>query len=157
MPRLPRPFLMRKVHRSALVPYSDEEMFRLVDDVEAYPEFLPWCSDAVVERDEGDTVVATLELRKGGVSRRFTTRNTRRTWSAIDLALVGGPFRHLSGGWRFRDLRDEGCKVSLELEFAFDSRLVDMMFGPFFEETCNSLVDAFTRRAAQVYGSRSDG
>ena len=95
----------------------------------------------------------------GGISRRFTTRNTRKPYSAIDLSLVGGPFRHLSGGWRFRELgRDAGeagCKVSLELGFAFDSRLVDMMFGPFFEETCNSLVDAFTRRAAAAISSPS--
>lgn len=140
-------------------------MFRLVDDVASYPEFLPWCSEAIVEREEADTQVATLELQKGGLRRRFTTFNTRSPYSAIDIALAGGPFRRLSGGWRFRDLaphapgeddvRDdsEGCKVSLELEFAFDSRLVDMMFGPFFEETCNSLVDAFTRRAAEVYGA----
>lgn len=151
---------MRKVSRSALVPYSANEMFRLVDDVAAYPEFLPWCADAVIEREEGETMVATLELHKSGMSRRFTTRNIRKPHSAIDLSLVGGPFRHLSGGWRFtglgRDPGEDGCKVSLELEFAFDSRLVDMMFGPFFEETCNSLVDAFTRRAADVYGERRE-
>lgn len=151
---------MRRVDRSALVPYSAEEMFRLVDDVPAYPEFLPWCSDAVIEREEGDTMLATLELHKGGISRRFTTRNTRKPHSSIDLSLVGGPFRHLSGGWRFRELGrnlgEDGCRVSLELEFAFDSRLVDMMFGPFFEQTCNSLVDAFTRRAAEVYGERKE-
>jgi len=143
---------MRKVERSAIVPYSAEEMFRLVDDVASYPDFLPWCSDAVIERQDGETMVATLELHKGGMSRRFTTCNTRTPYSAIELALAGGPFRRLSGGWRFHDLGQQGCKVSLELEFAFDSRLVDMMFGPFFEETCNSLVDAFTQRAADVYG-----
>jgi ribosome-associated toxin RatA of RatAB toxin-antitoxin module len=129
-------------------------MFRLVDDVESYPDFLPWCSDAVIEKREEDATVATVELHKGGISKRFTTRNTRTPSSAIDLDLVGGPFRRLSGGWRFQDLGEGGCKVSLELEFAFDNRLVDMMFGPFFEDTCNSLVDAFTRRAAEVYGSR---
>lgn len=145
---------MRRIDRSTLVPYSSREMFRLVDDVESYPDFLPWCSDAVIERQEGDTIVATLELHKGGMTKRFTTRNTRNPYSAIDLALVGGPFRSLAGGWRFRDLGEEGCRVSLELAFAFDSRLVDMVFGPFFEDICKSLVDAFTRRAEEVYGSR---
>jgi ribosome-associated toxin RatA of RatAB toxin-antitoxin module len=145
---------MRKVARSALVPYSCREMFSLVDDVESYPDFLPWCSGAVIERQEDDTIVATLQLHKSGMTKSFTTRNTRSPPSAIDLALVGGPFRSLAGGWRFRDCGEGGCKVSLELEFAFDNRLVDMMFGPFFEETCKSLVDAFTRRAADVYGSR---
>jgi ribosome-associated toxin RatA of RatAB toxin-antitoxin module len=129
-------------------------MFRLVDDVESYPDFLPWCSDAVIEEQENDATVATLELHKSGMTKRFTTRNSRRPYSAIDLALVGGPFRHLAGGWRFRDLGEGGCEVSLDVEFAFDNRLVDMMVGPFFEDTCKSLVDAFVRRAAEVYGSR---
>lgn len=145
---------MRKVNRSALVPYSAQEMFGLVDDIESYPEFLPWCSQASVDERVGDTVIATLELHKGAMRRRFTTRNTRSEHNAIDIALVGGPFRRLAGGWRFRELGDGGSKVSLELEFAFDSKLVDMAFGPFFEDTCNSLVDAFTRRAVEVYGGR---
>ena len=143
---------MREVRRTALVPYSAKEMFELVDDVEAYPEFLPWCNDAAVQsRDEG-TVLATLELHKGGVSKHFTTRNTLKPFEAIDMALVDGPFRHLDGGWRFRDIADDGCEVSLELEFEFDSRVVDLMFGRFFEDILSALVDAFTRRAAAVYG-----
>lgn len=143
---------MRKVRRSAIVPHTAAEMFQLVDDVEAYPEFLPWCHDAKVESDTGDTVVATLELHRGSVSRHFTTRNTRRPHEAIDMQLVEGPFRHLAGGWRFRDLAGEGCEVTLELEFDFDSRVVDLVFGRFFEDTLKALVDAFTRRAAAVYG-----
>lgn len=145
---------MRKVQRSALVPYTAEEMFRLVDDVESYPEFLPWCNDACIDSRNGDDIEATLELHKGGVSNHFTTLNRRREFESIDLSLVGGPFRHLEGGWRFQDLGDKGCKVSLDLEFQFESKLVDMMFGGFFEETCNSLVDAFTKRAVSVYGAR---
>ena len=143
---------MREVRRTALVPYSAKEMFELVDDVEAYPEFLPWCNDASVQSRNDDTVVATLELHKGGVSKHFTTRNTLKPFEAIDMALVDGPFRHLDGGWRFRDITDDGCEVSLELEFEFDSRVVDVMFGRFFEDILSALVDAFTRRAAAVYG-----
>jgi len=127
-------------------------MFELVDDVASYPEFLPWCNHAEVHERTDGTVEATLELHKGAVSNHFTTRNTLHRPNAIDLALVGGPFRHLQGGWRFGDLGAGGSKVSLELEFQFDSRLVDLMFGSFFEDTCNSLVDAFTRRAEAVYG-----
>lgn len=129
-------------------------MFLLVDDVESYPEFLPWCNDAEEHHRTPESVEATLELHKGSMSSHFTTRNTRHEYEAIDLALIGGPFRHLEGGWRFRDLGDTGCKVLLELDFEFESRMVDFMFGPFFEETCNSLVDAFTRRAEAVYGGR---
>lgn len=142
---------MHSVHRSALVPYSAEQMFRLVDDVEAYPRFLPWCHDARIEREYGDIIEASLELKKGALRKRFTTRNTRRAHEAIELELLGGPFRALDGGWRFLGLGDAGCKVSLDLEFAFESRALEVVLGSFFEQTCNSLVDAFTRRARTVY------
>jgi ribosome-associated toxin RatA of RatAB toxin-antitoxin module len=127
-------------------------MFALVDDVESYPEFLPWCHHAEVRNRSDDSVEATLELHKGAISKTFTTRNRKCEFTSIDLTLVDGPFKHLSGGWRFKDLGDEGSKVSLELDFEFKSRVVDMMFGSFFEETCNSLVAAFSKRAAEVYG-----
>ncbi len=145
---------MRKVNRSALVPYTAREMFVLVDDVESYPKFLPWCNDAEVHNRTEDTVEATLELHKGSVSNHFTTLNTRHEFDLIELALVGGPFRHLAGGWHFTDLGDAGCKVALELDFEFESMLIDMMFGAVFEQTCNSLVDAFTKRAQDVFGAR---
>ncbi len=144
---------MRSVKRSALVPYKAQQMFGLVDDVAAYPEFLPWCHSAEVHSRSDEVVEATLELQKGAISKKFTTRNSRCEFEAIDLALVGGPFKHLRGGWRFTDLGDAGSKVSLDLEFEFESRLTDLMFGTFFEEICNSLVDAFSRRAAVVFGS----
>jgi ribosome-associated toxin RatA of RatAB toxin-antitoxin module len=145
---------MRSVNRTALVPYRASEMFDLVDDVERYADFLPWCNHSEVLKRDGDVVEATLELHKGAVSKTFTTRNTRNQGEAIDIALLGGPFRHLAGGWRFQSLGEQGSKVSLELDFEFESRMVDMLFGAFFEDTCNSLVDAFTRRATEVYGSR---
>lgn len=145
---------MRKVKRSALVPHSAKEMFELVDDVAAYPEFLPWCNDADVKSRTDETVIATLELHKGSISKHFTTRNTLHRFDAIDMALIDGPFRHLEGGWHFRDIADDGCEVSLELEFEFDNRLVDMMFGRYFEDTLKALVDAFTQRAATIYGKQ---
>lgn len=129
-------------------------MFVLVDDVESYPKFLPWCNDAEVRNRTGTTVEATLELHKGSLSNHFTTLNTRYEFERIDLALVGGPFRHLSGGWRFIELGQDGCKVALELDFEFENKFVDMMFGAYFEETCNSLVDAFTKRAREIFGAR---
>jgi ribosome-associated toxin RatA of RatAB toxin-antitoxin module len=129
-------------------------MYQLVGDVGAYSEFLPWCNRSEILSRDGDTVEASLELHKGSVSKSFTTRNTHHLDQAIDLSLIGGPFRHLEGGWRFEPLGEEGCKVSLELDFEFESRMVDMLFGSFFEDTCNSLVDAFTTRAADVFGER---
>jgi len=129
-------------------------MFTLVDDVEAYPEFLPWCNDTEVHKRTDNVVDATLELHKGSLSNHFTTRNTRHEFESIEIALIGGPFRQLQGGWRFTEIGEEGCKVTLELEFAFENMFIDMMFGALFEDTCNSLVDAFTKRAQVVYGAR---
>ena len=126
-------------------------MFELVDDVDSYSTFLPWCNRSAVLSRNAATVDAMVELQKGGISKEFTTRNTRDEFDSIQLSLLGGPFCTLAGGWRFEQLGEEGCKVTLELVFEFESRVVDMMFGAFFEDTCNSLVDAFTRRAADVY------
>jgi ribosome-associated toxin RatA of RatAB toxin-antitoxin module len=120
--------------------------------VESYPSFLPWCNDAVVHSRQDNVVEATLELHRGGISKRFRTRNAMTPCEAMDLSLVNGPFRHFSGGWRFRQLGDEGSKVSLHIEFEFDSRLLDLMIGAYFEEICNRLVDAFTKRAGEIYG-----
>ncbi len=142
---------MRKVSRSALVPYSAAEMFVLVDDIESYPSFLPWCGGAVVHKRDGNIVEATLDLQRGGISKSFTTRNTLQQDRSIALALIGGPFKQLSGGWSFQQLGDSGSKVSLDLEFEFENPMTDVLLGSFFEEICNSLVDSFTRRAADVY------
>jgi len=129
-------------------------MFVLVDDVETYPEYLPWCKSSEILQRTDEVVQATLELQKGAMSNKFTTRNARNEFDSIDITLVGGPFRHLEGGWVFADLGAQGSKVALNLDFEFESMLVDMMFGTFFEETCNSMVDSFTNRAAEIFGSR---
>jgi ribosome-associated toxin RatA of RatAB toxin-antitoxin module len=142
---------MRKVSRSALVPYSAVDMYALVEDVDSYPSFLPWCNDVEVHFREGNVVEATLELHRGKISKRFRTRNTMHPTDSMELSLVRGPFRHLSGGWRFQALGDAGSKVSLDLDFEFDSRVLDMVIGAYFEDMCNHLVDAFTQRAKAVY------
>ena len=142
---------MHKVSRSALVPYTAAQMYTLVKDVEAYPSFLPWCNDAEVHIREPDFLEASLELHRHGISRRFRTRNPLRENEALGIELVGGPFRHLSGGWLFESLGDEGSKVSLDIAFEFESRTLEVIFGRFFEKTCNSLVYSFTERAATIY------
>ena len=142
---------MHKVSRSALVPYTAAQMYALVKDVEAYPSFLPWCNDAEVHIREPDFLEASLELHRHGISRRFRTRNPLRENEALGIELVGGPFRHLSGGWLFESLGDEGSKVSLDIAFEFESRTLEVIFGRFFEKTCNSLVHSFTERAATIY------
>lgn len=145
---------MRKVSRSALVPYTAAQMYALVKDVEAYPSFLPWCNDAQVHVRQPDFIEASLELHRRGISKRFRTRNALQENVSLGIELLGGPFRHLSGGWQFQQLGDAGSKVSLELEFEFENRATDLIFGRFFESTCNSLVDSFTNRAAHMYLGR---
>lgn len=142
---------MRKVSRNAIVPYSAAQMYGLVKDVEAYPSFLPWCNDAEVHVREPEFIEASLELHHHGISKRFRTRNALQENVSLGIELLGGPFRELSGGWQFQPLGDAGSKVSLELQFEFESRTTDIIFGRFFEKTCNALVDSFTRRAAKIY------
>lgn len=144
---------MRKVRRSALVQHSASDMFSLVEDIESYPGFLPWCKSAVIHSRDNDVVEATLELQRGELSKHFRTRNSATGNESIEMTLVDGPFRHLAGRWTFTQLGEAGSKVELDLDFEFSSSVVDVLFGPFFEETCNSLVDAFTRRADDVFAT----
>lgn len=144
---------MREIHRSALVQYPAAEMYRLVNDVESYPDFLPWCRDAqVVVRGE-DSVEATLEFARSGLHRRFTTHNRLDPGRAIDMQLASGPFRVLAGAWTFRALEEQGSKVALDLRFEFASRLLEAVFAPVFAEVMNSLVDAFVQRARELYAA----
>ena len=143
---------MANIHKSALVPYSAADMFNLVNDVESYPQFLPWCrSTRVLSRDE-DEVRASIEVAKGGIHKSFTTCNRLQPHKMIEIRLIEGPFKHLEGFWRFQSLRDAGCKVSLDMDFEFANTLLRMTVGPVFSQIANSMVDAFCRRAVQVYG-----
>jgi ribosome-associated toxin RatA of RatAB toxin-antitoxin module len=124
----------------------------LVEDFLAYPDFLPWCTGATLHFRDDETIEASLELQRSGIKKSFTTRNTLQPGVAMGIALVGGPFRHLAGGWLFEQLGEEGSKVSLELDFEFENRVTDALFGRYFESTCNSLIDSFTQRAHEIYG-----
>jgi ribosome-associated toxin RatA of RatAB toxin-antitoxin module len=126
-------------------------MYALVEDFLAYPEFLPWCTGATLHFRDGDTIEASLQLQRSGVKKSFRTRNTLQPGVAMGIALVGGPFRHLAGGWLFEQLGDDGSKVSLQLDFEFENRVTDTLFGRYFETTCNSLIDSFTQRAHKIY------
>ncbi len=142
---------MRRVDREALVPFSARQMFDLVDDVESYPQFLPWCRAARVLERRPEEIVAMLQIHKGALHTKFTTRNRREPPQAIHLSLVEGPFRSLDGEWRFDQIADKGCRVSLALRFAFANALNAWLLEPVFEHTCATLVDAFVKRARAVY------
>ena len=143
---------MPSVSRHALVAYSAAEMFALVDDIESYPQFLPWCRSTRIISRSDDEVRATLEMAKGALSKSFSTCNRLQANKMIEIRLLDGPFRHLEGFWRFEPLADEACKVSLDLEFEFSSRLLQMTVGPLFSQIADTMVDAFCKRARQVYG-----
>lgn len=145
---------MATVKKSALVLYSTAEMYALVDDIEAYPQFLPWCrSTRILSRNEYE-VRATIEMVKGGIHKSFTTCNRMQKHKMIDIRLLEGPFKRLEGYWRFEPLRSDASKVSLDLEFEFASTLLRVAVEPIFKQITNSLVDAFCKRAIDLYGKR---
>jgi ribosome-associated toxin RatA of RatAB toxin-antitoxin module len=141
-----------KINKSALVPYSAEQMYDLVDNIPAYAEFLPWCQSAEeLQRNENE-VQGSLFIAHSGLKKSFTTRNTLDKPNRITMNLVEGPFKHLQGVWTFSPLGDEGCKVTLDMNFEFSSKLMGLTFGPVFSHMANSLVDAFVQRANDIYG-----
>jgi len=143
---------MANVSRSALVAYSAESMFDLINDVQLYPEFIPGCSETKVLEQDNDNMIASLLISKAGVRQWFTTRNTLKRGEFIQMDLVDGPFSQLTGGWTIKSLSESGCKIELNLDFAFSSKLVEMAFGRVFNSIAANMVVAFTERAKQVYG-----
>jgi ribosome-associated toxin RatA of RatAB toxin-antitoxin module len=146
---------MQTINRSALVPFGADQMFRLVDDIAAYPQFLPWCksSNEIERRENG--VKASIEISKAGLHKTFTTDNINLKNECIEMKLVEGPFKHLQGFWRFQQFDDKACKVSLNIEFEFASKILDKTMGPIFGQICNTLVEAFVKRAQDLYGRRN--
>lgn len=142
---------MTVVKKSRTVPYTCEQMYNLVNDIERYGEFLPYFSSSVVHHRDEDEVQATLNVTAVGMSKSFTTRNLLQANKMIELRLVDGPFSHLEGFWRF-DETPEGCLISFDLEFEFAGRMFSMLLGPVFEQVTDTMVDAFCDRAKALYG-----
>jgi ribosome-associated toxin RatA of RatAB toxin-antitoxin module len=144
---------MKRIARSAIVEHSAAEMYALVEDIEVYPRFLPWCVAATVhERDAGRTK-ATLTIGVGGLRHSFTTLNENRPGEAIDMHLVEGPFRRFEGQWRFAPLSPRACRIEFTLEYEFSRRALGRLLAPLFDGIADSMVEAFVRRAAEVYES----
>ena len=142
---------MKRIARSAIVEHSAQEMFALVDDIESYPRFLPWCTAAAVEERTPSSVRATLTAGMRGLRQSFTTQNDLQPGEAIHMRLVKGPFRRFSGSWRFRPLSPEACSVDFALEYELAGPLARLL-EPLFDRIADTMVDAFTRRAAELYG-----
>ena len=142
---------MTQVNRSALVLHSAQQMFEIVNDVLAYPDFLPWCAKTELLFEDEQQMEATLYLAKAGLKYSFTTHNNLVRHNRIELELVEGPFSQLSGYWTFEALSDEACKVSLSLGFEFEGKLKNLAMSKVFNQVATTLVDAFVQRADAVY------
>lgn len=153
---------MKPVQKSVLLWYSPAEMYRLVTDVEAYPQFLPWCAKAQVLDRQPDGLTAKLDLQFAGVRTHFSTRNTHTENERVQVQLVEGPFSHLVGDWQFKPLRRPGietaeanaCKIVFEMRYAFANAAFEALLAPVFGKVAESLVDRFVARAEQLYGPR---
>ena len=143
---------MREVRRSALLPYTSAQIYGLVADVRRYPEFLPWCTSAAVLAEEGEFVTASLGLARGLARASFTTRNRLIPERSVEMHLVEGPFSQLEGRWDFWPIESAGTRVELMVRFATRGVIGALALEPAFEQICNQLVDAFGRRAKQVFG-----
>jgi ribosome-associated toxin RatA of RatAB toxin-antitoxin module len=142
---------MKRIERSAIVEHSCTEMFRLVDDIESYPRFLPWCAEARVQ-PMGNEKRATLTASVGALRQSFTTRNRNHPPGSIDMALLEGPFRQFAAAWRFQPLSTTACEIRFSLEYEFSSKALGKLLEPLFEHIADTMVDAFTRRADEVHG-----
>jgi ribosome-associated toxin RatA of RatAB toxin-antitoxin module len=141
---------MRSVRKSVLVPYSAVQMFELVDRVELYPQFLPWCGGTQVLEQGENRKTARIDIDYHGVRAHFTTDNVNDPPRSIVVTLKDGPFRHLHGEWRFIALSEHGCKVEFDLAYEFATSLLDRVIGPVFSHIANTFIDAFVRRAESL-------
>lgn len=145
---------MSSINKMKIVPFTQQQMFDLVNDVKRYQEFVPWCVSSRVLSEDEDEIRATLEFSGKGFSKSFTTLNRLQPHKMVEIRLIDGPFRHLEGFWQFDPVSEEKSKVSLDLEFEFSSRLLGMMFGPLFNQVAINLVDSFCSRATDIYGNK---
>ena len=143
---------MAVVRKSVFLGYSAEQMYALVNQVEDYPQFLPWCGGVNVKQREPDRLVATLAINYHGVKHAFTTENTNAPPTLIMMTLIEGPFKHLDGTWSFKPLRADACKIEFELHYEFSSKMLEQIIGPVFGMIANSFVESFCKRAEVVYG-----
>lgn len=143
---------MRKIIRDAIVPYSEAQMYALVDRVEDYAQFLPWCAKTSVFSRSSDEVRASVTVQAMGIEKTFTTHNRLQQNKMIEIRLLDGPFKHLEGFWLFEP-RESGCRVLLDLEFEFAGGLLNFAFDPLFHQAASSMVDAFVARAKVCYAN----
>ena len=142
---------MTRINKKAVVKFSANQMYKLVNDIEAYPSFLPWCTDANIINDSKDSLTASVSISIGRIKKIFTTLNTMQQDISIDMKLIKGPFKKLNGSWEFENNNNGGSTVSLVMEFEFKNKLLKYTLGGAFKKITDSLVDAFISRANDIY------
>jgi len=143
---------MHRISKSAIVPYTPQQMYELVNNINDYSNFLNWCDSSSILNETSNQITASVKINKNGFKKTFTTQNTLNPFQSIEMQLIDGPFDRLSGEWRFEPLGDSASKVYLDLEFSFKSIIADMSIAPLFKSIANSQLDAFVERAKNIYG-----
>ncbi len=146
---------MGNINKSAVVSYSAEQMYSLVNDIESYPEFLPWCTSAAIYDRTDTRLTASVSLATGKIKQTFTTENTMQPGRQIDVKLISGPFSHLNGRWKFDNVGDNLCQIDLHMDFEFRNRLLKLALGLVFNQFMSRLVSSFVDRANTVYGGEA--
>lgn len=145
---------MLEVDKDILVPYTPSQMYDLVNDIEQYPLFLPWCPKTEVHKRDESIIQATVFVAKGNIQQAFTTQNSLKLDEEVHMQLVSGPFKHLEGWWRFSPRGEAKTKVSFKLQFEFSNKLVQMVFGQVFHKITEKMLQAFVERAEDIYGTK---
>ena len=143
---------MHHISKSAIVPYTPQQMFELVNNIDDYSQFLNWCDSSSILNQSDNQITASVQINQGGLKQSFSTLNTLTPYKSIEMQLLDGPFDELSGEWRFETLGENASKVHLTLQFKFKSMLIDMALSPVFKSITNSQLDAFVSRAKYIYG-----
>jgi len=143
---------MHKIERSALVRHNATDMFNLVNDVESYPEFLKWCRSSKVITGSDEAMTAELEIAWKVLHKTFSTQNVLVKGEKIQLELLDGPFESMHGEWYFKHLRDDACKITMQIDFSFKNSVSNFVFSTIFSQICGSLMDSFIKRADDIYG-----
>jgi len=144
---------MKKITRSVLLNYSAQQMYDVVNDVAAYPQFLPWCGGVQILQQTEQDLKASILIEKLGIRQAFSTHNHMLPAERIEMRLIDGPFSHLQGEWCFKALDTQACKVNFEIEFEVSSGLLNMALSALFEQISNTMVDSFITRAKTLYGN----
>ena len=145
---------MTEISKTAVVPYTTNEMYALVNDIESYPAFLPWCIAAKILSKKEESLIATLSLAMGKIKQSFTTENIMLEGSRIDMRLIEGPFKHLSGYWKFNPEDEHSCHIQLHMNYEFKNKIIKYALGKVFYIVIDTMVESFVQRAQHIYGNR---